>query len=171
MPPLAVTGITLEAGAGEQSLGALLLFLTNVGAILLSGLIVMAIYRVRLVAAADAVQPGGGRWASIIVVVAFVAALAVPLGASSRRISREAVRASEVNDVATDWARPSGWVIVAVDPQPGAMLVRAAGPLPAPPTRELREQLDAAGLGGVDVRLVLTPKEVVDLEASATHLP
>ena len=41
VPPLAVVGLTLESGAGEESLGALLLFLTNVGAILLSGLAVM----------------------------------------------------------------------------------------------------------------------------------
>ena len=47
VPPLAVVGLTLESGAPKQALGALLLFLTNFGAILLTGLIVMAIYRVR----------------------------------------------------------------------------------------------------------------------------
>ena len=46
VPPLAVVGLTLQSGASGESLGALLLFLTNVGAILLSGLIVMALYRV-----------------------------------------------------------------------------------------------------------------------------
>ena len=57
VPPLAVVGLTLEAGAGSESAGALLLFLTNVGAILLSGLIVMALYRV---SAARAVRARGG---------------------------------------------------------------------------------------------------------------
>ena len=47
VPPLAVVGLTLEAGADGQARGALLLFLTNVAAILVSGLVVMALYRVR----------------------------------------------------------------------------------------------------------------------------
>lgn len=44
------------------------------------------------------------------------------------------------------------------------MLVRAAGALPSPPVGVLREQLDAAGLSRVDVRLVLTPEERTDLK-------
>ncbi|HMQ29055.1 MAG TPA: DUF389 domain-containing protein, partial [Acidimicrobiales bacterium] len=46
VPPLAVVGLTLESGATEEALGALLLFCTNVAAILLSGVVVMAVYRV-----------------------------------------------------------------------------------------------------------------------------
>lgn len=45
VPPLSVVGVTLEAGEPSQSWGALLLFLTNVTAILAVGSIVMAIYR------------------------------------------------------------------------------------------------------------------------------
>ena len=40
VPPLAVVGLTLESGAPHQSLGAFLLFVTNVAAILASGIIV-----------------------------------------------------------------------------------------------------------------------------------
>ena len=40
VPPLAVVGLTLESGAPRQSLGAFLLFATNVAAILASGIIV-----------------------------------------------------------------------------------------------------------------------------------
>src|SRR4029079_2826275 len=46
VPPLTVVGLTLESGAPRQSLGALLLFVTNVVAILATGTIVMAIYGV-----------------------------------------------------------------------------------------------------------------------------
>ena len=45
VPPLAVVGLTLESGAPRQSLGAFLLFTTNVVAILASGTVVMALYR------------------------------------------------------------------------------------------------------------------------------
>src|SRR5215216_3252429 len=44
VPPLSVVGFTLEAGKPDQALGAFLLFLTNVAAILASGTIIMALY-------------------------------------------------------------------------------------------------------------------------------
>lgn len=163
VPPLAVVGITLEAGAGTQATGALLLFLTNVGAILLSGLAVMGFYRVRATADRIATRPVG-RWVSVVMVVAFVAALAVPLAATSRRITLETQNAADVNRVASQWARASGWTVVAVDPEQGKMLVRASGKLPVPPSGDLRTALDAAGLGDIDVSLVLTPAERVELD-------
>ena len=46
VPPLTVVGLTLEAGATDEALGALLLFTANVTAILAMGAAVMAIYRV-----------------------------------------------------------------------------------------------------------------------------
>ena len=46
VPPLAVVGLTLESGAPHEALGALLLFTTNVAAILASGIVVMALYRI-----------------------------------------------------------------------------------------------------------------------------
>jgi uncharacterized membrane protein len=42
VPPLAVADLTLQSGAPSQSLGALLLFATNVAAILASGIVVTA---------------------------------------------------------------------------------------------------------------------------------
>jgi uncharacterized hydrophobic protein (TIGR00271 family) len=60
VPPLAVVGLTLGSGAPRQSLGAFLLFVTNVAAILASGIVVMAFHRVRLPARPDAAvaEPG-----------------------------------------------------------------------------------------------------------------
>ena len=46
VPLLAVVGLTLESGAPRQSLGSFLLFVTNVAAILASGIAVMAFHRV-----------------------------------------------------------------------------------------------------------------------------
>src|SRR5690349_12969148 len=54
VPPLAVVGLTLESGAPGQAAGALLLFVTNVVAILMSGVLVMAAYRVHRAADAGA---------------------------------------------------------------------------------------------------------------------
>ena len=47
VPPLSVAGLTIESGAYHQAAGALLLFLTNVAAILATGIVVMAIYGVQ----------------------------------------------------------------------------------------------------------------------------
>ena len=54
VPPLAVVGLTAESGAYSESSRALLLFGTNVAAILTSGIIVMAIYGIHRAVAADA---------------------------------------------------------------------------------------------------------------------
>ena len=161
VPPLAVAGITLESGAPHEATGASLLFLTNVGAILLSGLIVMALYRVR---EADRLteKARGGRL-SLVVVLAFVLAIAVPLAATSRTIASQTIDASSVQTVATKWATPSGWTIQSVDPSSNGFTVHAAGPPPAPSASALRADLDAAGLENVAVQLELVPQYTIDL--------
>jgi uncharacterized hydrophobic protein (TIGR00271 family) len=163
VPPLAVVGITLDAGAYGESRGALLLFLTNVGAILLSGLVVMALYRVRRTTRRADETARGGRLPTVAVVV-FVFVLAVPLAVTSGAVTGEAVRASRVNTVAVRWAEPAGWRVDSVDPSAGAIVVRAAGAPPAPAGAALRKALDDAGLRDVDVRLVLVPEYTVELD-------
>jgi uncharacterized membrane protein len=163
VPPLVVVGVTLEAGAGDEATGALLLFLTNVAAILLSGLVVMALYRVRRTARGADEDGKVGNRASALVVVAFVALLALPLAETSRRLTGDALEEGRVADVARSWAKPHAWRIEAVDRVPGAIVVRAAGPLPAPAVGVLREALVAHDLGDVDVRLITTPEATVEL--------
>jgi len=166
VPPLVVVGLTLEAGATDQSAGALLLFLTNVGAILLTGLIVMFLFRVS--ALIMPVQVGGPSWGirgAVIAVVIFVVALAIPLGASTVQITRERLQTGDVAAVAKTWAEPAGWKIVGVDVDQNGVIVQAQGPLPAPEPDALRRALDEDGLADVDVRLELVPQENVDLPA------
>ena len=166
VPPLAVVGLTLEAGAGDQSLGALLLFLTNVGAILLTGIVVMGLYRVRAAALEAAVEPPMGRRAAITMIVLFAVAVAVPLAASTARIVNERLTSASVTEVADDWADGAGWEVASVVSRQGMFVVRALGPEPAPDPDELRAELDAAGLSDVDVELQLVPETRVDLEGS-----
>lgn len=165
VPPLAVAGITLESGTPGEAGGATLLFLTNVGAILLSGLVVMGLYRVRVVERRTGRRAGGGRL-SLAVVLLFVAVIAIPLAATSRALTSETLDASSVQSVAIRWADAAGWRIDQVEPASGRIVVRAAGPLPAPATAPLRRQLDDAGLADLDVRAVLVPEYTFDLDAS-----
>ena len=166
VPPLAVVGLTLEAGASDEAVGALLLFLTNVGAILVTGVLVMALYRVRTASLESAVRPALGRRAAITVIVAFVLVIAVPLAGSTARIVDERLTTASVTDVATEWADDAGWEIVTVATRPEGVVVRAYGPVPAPDPDELRERLDAEGLAHVGVRLQLVPEDHIELEAS-----
>jgi uncharacterized hydrophobic protein (TIGR00271 family) len=166
VPPLAVVGLTLEAGQADEAWGALLLFLTNVGAILLTGVLVMAVYRVRSAAVAAVPERARSRVAAVTVIVGFVVLIAVPLAGSTARIVDETLTISSVTDVATAWAGDAGWEIVSVTQQPGGVAVRAVGPLPTPKPGDLRAELDAHGLGDVDVRLQLVPEAHVELDAT-----
>ena len=167
VPPLAVVGLTLEAGEGLEARGALLLFLTNVVAILLSGLVVMALYGVRRTALREEGGSKVDQRVATIVVAGAVAALVLPLGAAGRQISAEALDRSDVTTVARAWADEKGWEIVNVDTaQNGVVLVRAVGPLPLPDPHTLRVALDENDLRSVDVRLELAPAERADLPGS-----
>ena len=76
-------------------MGALLLFVTNVGAILVTGVLVMTLYRVRTAALESAVRPPLGRRAAITVIVAFVVVIAVPLALLLLRARRVTALALE----------------------------------------------------------------------------
>jgi uncharacterized hydrophobic protein (TIGR00271 family) len=157
VPPLAVVGLTLESGAPHQALGALLLFTTNVAAILASGIVVMALYRTHRVS--DQTQrPAFHRRGAVAVVALFLIVVIVPLTINSDRIDRTNVRQADVQAVADHWAAASGWSVVGVTAEGNRVFVDATGPSPAPNPMLLHQDLVAAGLSGVDVEVSLTPK-------------
>ena len=57
--------------------------------------------------------------------------------------------------VADHWASDAGWSVVGVTVTGNQVLVNAMGPKPAPDLALLRQDLDAAGLAGLDVRISL----------------
>ncbi len=87
VPPLAVVGLTLESGAPHQSLAALLLFTTNVAAILASGIVVMGLYRVYR-AFGQEVAAGFHRGGAVAIIACLLLAVIVPLWINSDRIDR-----------------------------------------------------------------------------------
>ena len=166
VPPLAVAGLTLEAGRSDQARGALLLFLTNVAAILVTGVVVMAVYRVRSTALAsapvDGTRPVSSRY-PVAVIVAFAVAITIPLVVSGRRYTKSTLTTDHVASIATDWASRSGWEVVSAEYRNGKVVVRAVGPGPSPDPVELRRLLDVGGERGTDVRIELVPERRVDL--------
>jgi uncharacterized membrane protein len=156
VPPLCVVGLTLESGAVHQSLGALLLFTTNVIAILASGVVVMALYRAGRLADRTA---SFRRGRAVTIIAALLILVLVPLAINSTRTDRTAVREADIRAVAQDWSQSADWTILGVTLRGEEAFIQATGPDPAPSPSDLRENLDAAGLKDVDARLSLAPLE------------
>jgi uncharacterized hydrophobic protein (TIGR00271 family) len=166
VPPLSVVGLTLEAGAFTQARGALLLFGTNVVAILASGVVVMALYRVHLHAAARESRRRDSRKGAIAAIAVLVVLVAIPLSFTSREISKANLEVAEVHSVLDPWARHTGWTVLSVAPVRGGVLVRVSGPLPEPSIATLHGQLEAKGLGSNHVTLQLVPARTITLTGS-----
>jgi uncharacterized hydrophobic protein (TIGR00271 family) len=162
VPPLAVVGLTLEAGAADEAVGALLLFVTNVTAILAMGTLVMALYRVPAHVPSDLRR---GTAARSVVIGLMTVLVAIPLAITSRQVTLAAARESGVGAAALAWAEKVGWEVALVTTRSDHILVRATGPLPAPVVGELDKALDEEGLDDVTVVVELVPGTFAVLES------
>ncbi|HEX5848539.1 MAG TPA: DUF389 domain-containing protein [Rubrobacter sp.] len=166
VPPLSVVGLTFESGAPDQSLGALLLFLTNVAAILGSGTVVMAIYGVhRLAASPD--SPGQrtvNRRNAVIAIAAMIVAVVVPLTATSVSIARDSLREARVSDAARAFGKEVGWSTADITTRKGRVVVLMEGPLPVPDPDPLESQLKERGVAPSEVRVELDPVRIVTFD-------
>lgn len=168
VPPLAVVGLTLESGSSEQAAGALLLFGTNVAAILASGIAVMTLYGVPRMA--GTARSGGVRTVrrgrAAATVAALVVLVAIPLAATSAVVTRTTLREQQVTSVAEAWADNAGWEVKSVTSAADAVVIEATGDGTPPAAEALRAALDADGLADVTVRLELIPETRVELPGS-----
>ena len=155
VPPLAVVGLTLESGAPEQSLGALLLFATNVAAIIATGTAVLLLYRVRDVAQQGGLTVGRLRGASLVVVVVTLLLIAVPLTVGSLQVYRQQMTIAAAQPVADAWADAEGWQVVTMSFTGSTLQITALGRPPEADATSLRRDLDEAGLADVDTRVTL----------------
>jgi uncharacterized hydrophobic protein (TIGR00271 family) len=164
VPPLSVIGLTLEAGQAGQAGGALLLFLTNVAAILATGTIVMAIYGAHRTEGAEPGRiPDINRRNAVVTIALLVALVSVPLTISSIQIAATTTEEIEVSDAAQTWADANGWELTEVVQEEGKTVARLEGPLPVPDLASLRSELRDEGVDLDHVRLDLLPRETVDL--------
>lgn len=169
VPPLAVVGLTLESGDTVAAAGAMLLFLTNVTAIVASGLVVMAAFGVR--PDRDVAPPGGrsdgsgrSRRTAAFVVALSVAVLVVPLALGSQRIAKQVGDESRVRAAVVLWAEAGGWEVVSVRSGLDSVSVVATGPLPEPDLAELDAALSREGVSSTTVALELVPARRVQLK-------
>ena len=152
VPPLAVVGLLLEAGRYDEAAGALLLFGTNVTAIIATGTVVLLAYRLRDVAQATGAEVGQLRGRTLVVVALLVVVVAAPLSAGSSRILTDRLGEAAATPIATAWAEAQGWTVSSVQVRDGTIELVALGPPPELEPSTLRDELDAAG---IDLDLVV----------------
>ncbi len=100
VPPLATVGICLQLSRGDLARGALLLFATNLAAIVLSGAVMILGAGYRPAAAA---RSGTAAWVGLAGAVALVAAVAVPLALHTRDVLADARAQRTVDRAIPDW--------------------------------------------------------------------
>ena len=165
VPPLTVVGLTLEAGAWVEALGALLLFVTNVVAIIATGIVVMSIYGVNKLVALG--SSGTARATSLRKPAALLAAMLIviglPLSFTSADIASRSVVESVVYDEVERWSADEGWSLRTLNYSREQITVYLEGPLPLPDTRALEAALVERGIDVDTVRLVLVPVYEVQL--------
>ena len=168
VPPLAVVGLTAEAGEFDESAGALLLFGTNVAAILATGIVVTALYgvhRMVLPVTSDGV-PRINRRNAIAWIAALFVLIGIPLTISTIKIQRDTTTESDVRSVTDDWADERGWTVIDVQSDNDGVIIRLAGPPPLPNTAALAGSLAATGVDPADVTVEYIPKAAVALDTA-----
>lgn len=165
VPPLTVAGLALESGSFSESLGALLLFVTNVVAILGTGIVVMSVYGVnRLSSQGDDATPRRVALRQPIVLLAIMLAIiGTPLALTSAQVATKSIVETAVYQDADAWATEAGWRIDSVISDQDRIEIRAEGPLPLPDTDTLKERLVASDIDVSLVRVTLVPVQTVDL--------
>ncbi|WP_395244875.1 DUF389 domain-containing protein [Agromyces sp. MMS24-K17] len=166
VPPLTVVGLTLESGAPSEALGALLLFVTNVAAILATGVVVMALYRVGSKERHD-LDEGAARSRSrvraIVTTVVTVVIVGVPLAASSLRLTDQELLEAAVRQAAEPWATTNDLTIEDLDATGSTALLQVTGAPPEPDTTALVQGLRDAGVDPDQVVVQYIPATTLDL--------
>ena len=165
VPPLVIVGLTIESGAYGNALGSMILFLTNVVAIIGTGIVVMAVYGASRLASPPAETQPARRRGAVIVLSIMAVIVVVPLGISSVYTTTVSTTESTVHGVLESWGAPEGWDVQEVDTQNGIVNVQVEGRPPAPDTNELEQALVDAGIDPDQVMVKLVPVELVDFGA------
>lgn len=147
VPPLCVVGVTLQSAAYTEALGALLLFVTNVAAILATGVVVMSVYHVPGALTTHRVGDRRRRVPRAVVVIAgMMIVVLIPLTVSTIGYVGNALEQSRLQSVGAQWAADQGWQLVSSDVTGAEAKLSFAGPPPVPSTSGLTSSLKDAGI-------------------------
>ena len=165
VPPLTVAGLVLESGSFAQFLGALLLFLTNVVAILGTGIVVMSVYGVSRLTRRKA--PGDPSAPSLVGPVLLLSAMlllvGIPLTLTSVDVTARSNLEGSIQTVGKEWADTVGWAVTGVSTQGTEVTLHVEGAPPVPATADLEKALEEAGVDPARVTVDLSPVTTVKL--------
>ena len=151
VPPLGVVGLTLQAGMFDESMGALLLFLTNLVSIVLAATVVFfltgyAPYR-RLQEDRDTIT-------ALLRTVSLAAiAILIPLVLAAESVLTDISRQREATQSVQDWLDGVSLSPVRVDVEGDVVGVFLTGPDEVPPVEDLQATLEDAFDAPVEVRV------------------
>ena len=160
VPPLSVVGVTADGGDWRQASGTLVLFLTNLVAIIFAGGFVFLLTGVvplkRFAENQHRVRTSIGAVAVLAVVA--VGALVI----NGRQIADDAFGRDQARDEVDEWlGGDSDFQIVSVDVRDGDVEVVITGPGEPPPARTLAAGLADRLGGGLELDLQWIPRQRV----------
>ena len=160
VPPLANTGILLAVGEYPLAWGSLLLFITNLLAILLSGAIVFGVMGFGRAAFAERSARAGH--VALALVVAFALVITIPLAVATTQAVEQRNVEQRVNTAADKWVAGSGYRVQTVNTD-GTIIVRITGSGPVPDKAPLRAYL-LGQTQGQPVKVEISPVESFTIE-------
>ena len=151
VPVLAVVGITLGHGRFDLAWGALILFLTNVAAILIAGVLVFG--AAGFAGAASERDPRVARRARVFIAV-FVVLVIVPLSLQSLQTWRYDHWVGVTTTASQDWVHGTAWHVDSVDVEGSDIVVMVLGPGSPPPIDALRAAVRRSVPARVPVKVI-----------------
>jgi uncharacterized hydrophobic protein (TIGR00271 family) len=159
VPPLANVGILLSTGHADLAMGSLLLFVTNYFAILLTGALVFGLMGYPQASLVQ--QSVRARRTAVVIVVVMVILIAIPLGATTYQVYKNASAEGTVASSVATWIEGSGYRYVSASADGATIDVVIVGEGPVPPGKEL-EDLVADRVFGMKVHVEALPSQTVD---------
>lgn len=154
VPPLAVVGLLLSVQRYADATGAMLLFSTNVAAIIATGTAVLLLYRVRQ-AALRHYPVGRLKGRTLAVIAGLVLLVAIPLTVGTVKVAVDQLLTTRATPVAQSWAASQHWTVADVATRDRVVTVTALGPPPDADISELRRDFNDNGLADVDLQVTL----------------
>ncbi|MCG8352135.1 MAG: DUF389 domain-containing protein [Chloroflexales bacterium] len=154
-PPLGVVGLTLAQGAWVQTLGALLLFLTNFFAILVAGSAMLAL--LGMSAAATSQLYGQARRRAIWLIAGGTLLVVIPLAMTSYTVTITTQMQQETTALARRWVAETDYQVESVVAALDSILITVSGEGEPPPPAELVNTLDMRFQREITVQVKVIP--------------
>jgi uncharacterized hydrophobic protein (TIGR00271 family) len=171
VPPLAAVGLTLEGGRADLAEGAALLYVANLTAIVLVGVLVFLV--TGFVPPRRLRQTGRRVLGAGIFVTAATVAVAVPLAFASVSAAHAGRQRERLHAAATNWLQGTGDDLDDLRRSDDLVRVRVSGPNPPPGTADLERAVRQiiGGSSAVEVRWTQTKAPPADGESGEVDGP